>query len=218
MTRIYSHLVHGHARDFYRFIFCQSQYSPQPAVMQGQTLGSLIAFDTYLPTYLGYIMIVSVCRLGRTFASCRERSLTSFDWIGLSCFAYIEFDRDLQVWSNPNRRSAVRWYFPLWSKLVFSEPYLSTRWPPEFTDSINQDPGSLLIFCKGTIVYESLSLDRRRCKHVLPLPPSQTWKEKVSFEQRDQIGRFLIVVDQICSQKYPKYFMTFWAFLKYITF
>ena len=108
MTRIYSHLVHGHARDFYRFIFCQSQYSPQPAVMQGQTLGSLIAFDTYLPTYLGYIMIVSVCRLGRTFASCRERSLTSFDWIGLSCFAYIEFDRDLQVWSNPNRRSAVR--------------------------------------------------------------------------------------------------------------
>ena len=34
-----------------------------------------------------------------------------FDRIGFSCFAYIELDRDLQVWSNPNQskgRSAVQ--------------------------------------------------------------------------------------------------------------
>ena len=40
-----------------------------------------------------------------------------FDWLGFSCFANVELDRDLQVWSNPNqsnRRSAVQWYFPLW--------------------------------------------------------------------------------------------------------
>ena len=23
-----------------------------------------------------------------------------FDWLGISCFAYVELDRDLQVWSN----------------------------------------------------------------------------------------------------------------------
>ena len=33
-----------------------------------------------------------------------------FDWLGFSCFAYVELDRDLQVWSylnKSNRRSAV---------------------------------------------------------------------------------------------------------------
>ena len=32
-----------------------------------------------------------------------------FDWLGFSYFAYVDLDRDLQVWSNPNqsnRRSA----------------------------------------------------------------------------------------------------------------
>ena len=26
-----------------------------------------------------------------------------FDWLGFNCFAYVELDRDLQVWSNPNK-------------------------------------------------------------------------------------------------------------------
>ena len=29
------------------------------------------------------------------------------DWLGFSCFAYVELDRDLQVWSDPSRRSGV---------------------------------------------------------------------------------------------------------------
>ena len=44
-------------------------------------------------------------------------------WLGFSCFAYVELDRDLQVWLNPdqpNRRSAIQWYFILQSKWVFS--------------------------------------------------------------------------------------------------
>ena len=57
----------------------------------------------------------------------REHSLTSwrkvslytadlpFDWLGFSCFAYVELDTDLQVWSNPNQ-SNRRWYFSLQSK------------------------------------------------------------------------------------------------------
>ena len=42
----------------------------------------------------------------------------------LSCFACVEIDRYLQVWSNPNqsnRWSAVQWYFPLRNKWVFSD-------------------------------------------------------------------------------------------------
>ena len=33
-----------------------------------------------------------------------------FDWLGFSCFAYVELDRDLQVWSNPieSNRSAIQ--------------------------------------------------------------------------------------------------------------
>ena len=47
-----------------------------------------------------------------------------FDWLRFSSFAYVELDRDLQVLSNSsqsNRRSDVQWYFPLWSKWVFSD-------------------------------------------------------------------------------------------------
>ena len=69
-----------------------------------------------------------------SIATLREHSLTSlkevslygwplFDWLGFSWFAYVELDRDLQVWSNPNQsnmRSAVQWCFPLRSKWVFS--------------------------------------------------------------------------------------------------
>ena len=46
-----------------------------------------------------------------------------FDYFGFSSFAYVELDRDFQVWSNPNqsnRRSVVQWYFPLQCKWVFS--------------------------------------------------------------------------------------------------
>ena len=45
-----------------------------------------------------------------------------FDWLGFSCFACVELERDLQVWSNPNQsnRWAVQWNFPLWSNWVFS--------------------------------------------------------------------------------------------------
>ena len=34
-----------------------------------------------------------------------------FDWLGFSCFAYVEFDTDIQIWLNPNesnRRSPVQ--------------------------------------------------------------------------------------------------------------
>ena len=47
-----------------------------------------------------------------------------FDQLRFSCFACVELDRDLQVWSNPNqsnRRSAIQWQLPLWSKWVFSD-------------------------------------------------------------------------------------------------
>ena len=40
---------------------------------------------------------------------CRVAALL-FDWFGFSCFAYVELDTDLQVWSNlnqSNRRSAA---------------------------------------------------------------------------------------------------------------
>ena len=43
------------------------------------------------------------------------------DWLEFCCFAYIELDKDLQVWSNPNqsnRRWAVQLYFPLQRKWV----------------------------------------------------------------------------------------------------
>ena len=30
-----------------------------------------------------------------------------FDWLGFSCFACVELERDLQVWSNPNQSN--RW-------------------------------------------------------------------------------------------------------------
>ena len=39
-----------------------------------------------------------------------------FNWIGFSCFACVELDRDLQLWLNPNqsnRRSAIQFYFQL---------------------------------------------------------------------------------------------------------
>ena len=38
-----------------------------------------------------------------------------FDWLGFSCFAFVELDRAIQVWSNPNqssRTSVIQWYFP----------------------------------------------------------------------------------------------------------
>ena len=42
---------------------------------------------------------------------------------GFICFAYVELETYLLVWSNPNlanMRSDVQWYFPLQSKWVFS--------------------------------------------------------------------------------------------------
>ena len=71
---------------------------------------------------------------GAIWAVGREHSLSEgnlqFEWLGFSCFAYVELDRDLQIWSNPNqsnRRSVVQWYFPLQCKRVFSgSRYLGT--------------------------------------------------------------------------------------------
>ena len=51
--------------------------------------------------------------LGRLLHKGKYHSMTDllFDWLGFSCFAYVELDRALQVWSNPNqsnRGSAVQ--------------------------------------------------------------------------------------------------------------
>ena len=46
-----------------------------------------------------------------------------FDWCRFSCFVELKLKTDLLVLPNPNRsnrRSAIEWYFPLWSKWVFS--------------------------------------------------------------------------------------------------
>ena len=79
-----------------------------------------------------------------------------FDLLVLSCFAYVELDRDLQVWSNPNQsnwRSTVQWYFALRSKWVFSDSaiqaaililwlYFSSWWRMFKQGTVCRGPGS----------------------------------------------------------------------------
>ena len=49
--------------------------------------------------------------------------LTCLSVLDSASFAYVELDRDLQFWSNPNlsnRTSVVQWYFPLHSKWMYN--------------------------------------------------------------------------------------------------
>ena len=39
----------------------------------------------------------------------RETDLL-FDWLGFSCFAYVELDGNLEVWSNPNKSTGGQPY------------------------------------------------------------------------------------------------------------
>ena len=51
-----------------------------------------------------------------------------FYLFGFSCFAFVEWTKALLFRSNPNqsnRRSAVKWYFSLWNRLVLSGEFLS---------------------------------------------------------------------------------------------
>ena len=69
-----------------------------------------------------------------------------FNWIGFSCFACVELDRDLQLWLNPNqsnRRSAIQFYFhvykvrespleqPSWPSLLHAANWKQTFWKPK---------------------------------------------------------------------------------------
>ena len=33
-----------------------------------------------------------------------------FDWLGFSCFAYVEFDTDIQIWLNPTSQTGGHLY------------------------------------------------------------------------------------------------------------
>ena len=51
--------------------------------------------------------------------NCRYTDYIVLCLLGFSCFAYVGLVTDLLVWSNPNksnRRSTIKWYFPLWTK------------------------------------------------------------------------------------------------------
>ena len=62
-----------------------------------------------------------------------------FDWLGFSCFAYVELDRDLQVWLNPNQSNSEP--FSDTSPYKVSECSLVTaNETPSFTDCAKSRP------------------------------------------------------------------------------
>ena len=74
-----------------------------------------------------------------------------FILFGFSCFAYVEIETALLVWSNPNqlkRGSAMQWYSPLWwlfsgSTKALIWPFVRPRWDiwTEIIFRVNGIPG-----------------------------------------------------------------------------